>query len=236
MLNRPNLDNTATSEDAGNPSLPGLPSVTFAVVPPTDIAVGRNGGGDDACRLVQANLSAYQDNELDPDQRQKIEAHLAKCPECAAGLEALQRVDSLLEREWRECAPLPSSLEHKNPLDNIMAALPPTPAETPTFAPKRVHSRGRWMRFSTGLAGIIAFFSLLWSSYRLGYAHGRMSVAAASPSPTQYTNNHKHSSLLKLLPITYTTSAIPYNNAVTAFVTSAPLKAPPSPSIPRTMR
>jgi hypothetical protein len=72
-----------------------------------------------------------------------------------------------------------------------MAALPPVPGEQTAFAPKRVHSRARWMRFSTGLAGVVAFLAMLWSSYRIGYAHGRMSLHTPSiPSPADLPSSH----------------------------------------------
>ncbi len=187
MLNRPGLNHSNHPQDAEDVLLAAFVSRPFAAVPPTDATVGGDSGdgGDDACKLVMTHLAAYQDNELDSDQRYVIEAHLGKCPECAAGLEALRTTDALIEREWRECAPLPSSLRFKQSVDSIMAALPPVPVAPTAFAPKRVHSRLRWMRISAGLASVVAFFSLLWSSYRLGYEQGRQSLTTpAQPMPS----------------------------------------------------
>ena len=174
-------------QDVNSLRLPQVTDYPFAVVPPvfgdTDFG-GGDEGGNEACRLVTVNLSAYLDGELDDDQQRVVEAHLDRCPTCSASLDALQITDTLIQREWRDKAPLPSSSEVKSAIDSIMAALPPAPAAAPEFAPKRVHARARWMRFSTGLAGMIAFFSLLWSSYRLGYANGRTSTQPAEqPSP-----------------------------------------------------
>jgi len=111
MLNHSPFEDRNDAQDAENVLLAHLLPQPFAVVPPTDITVGGDSGDadNDACRLVRANLAAYEDNELDPDQRHVVEAHLGKCPECAAGLESLRTTDARIEREWRDCAPLPSS-------------------------------------------------------------------------------------------------------------------------------
>jgi hypothetical protein len=172
----------ADTRSAGNASQEETVSGPFAVIPPTDATEfgGGPGEGNEACRLVLTHLSAYQDGELDPDQQRVVEAHLANCPGCASNLDALRETDQLLQREWQESGPLPSSLETRPSIDAIMAALPPAPATPAQFAPKRVHSRARWMRFSTGLAGLLALISLMWSSYRLGYLHGRRSILQRS--------------------------------------------------------
>jgi hypothetical protein len=186
MLTDRNFDYRNAPQDADAADMPGRPESPFAVVPPNTTFGGGSGshGGNDACRLVMANLSAYLDNELDPDQERVIEGHLSQCAECASNLVALQTTDRLLQREWRDSSPLPSSLHFKQSVDAIMASLPPVPGEQTAFASKRVHSRARWMRFSTGLAGVVAFLAMLWSSYRIGYAHGRMSLHTPSlPSP-----------------------------------------------------
>jgi hypothetical protein len=150
------------------PTLPPIPPV--------------GGGGDrgkemgsEACDLVVANLSAFQDGELDPDQQRVIEAHLHKCDYCASVFAAIKTTDMALEREWREGAPLPSSLEVKVAIDSIMEALPPVPAPAPQFEPKRVHARTRWMRFATGMTGGFALVGMLMSSYAIGFANGRKS-------------------------------------------------------------
>ena len=201
MLNRQS-NSRRDPQDVNNLRLPEATEYPFAVIPPSfgDADDDGNGdGGNEACRLVAVNLSAYLDGELDVDQEQVVEAHLDHCPKCQASFDALETTDTLIEREWRDNAPLPSSSEVKSSIDSIMAALPPAPAATLEFAPKRVHAKARWMRFSTGLAGIIAFISLLWSSYRLGYVNGRISTQPAYmpspsyenplPQPTRYQTN-----------------------------------------------
>lgn len=154
-------------------------------LPPTGRSGGNGGwpgrGGDDACDFVSVNLSAYQDGELDSDSLKLIVSHLAHCPNCADAFDALQSVDETLEREWRDSAPLPSSSRFARSIDSIMDALPDEPAVAPAFAPKRIHARVRWTRFATGVAGLFAFGSLLWSSYRLGYQQGQLQHLSRYP-------------------------------------------------------
>ncbi len=179
MLNHRNNGNPCVDQDPADKT-PGFASrISFAPQPPRPAEDDRS-GGEDGCRLVGLNLPAYQDDALDPDTRNAVEAHLGHCVRCASNLEALRKTDEAIQREWRESAPLPSSLEVHVAMDAIMDALPPAPVETVEFAPKRVHARNRWTRFATGLASILTFGSLMWSSYRLGYADGRLSHTSGS--------------------------------------------------------
>lgn len=174
----------------GNPllSLQRNPSA-FAAVPPTLVAgPDWQGGEPEACKLVSVNLSAYLDDELDPDQADLITNHLGTCADCAALMATIEETDEVVQREWREDSPLPSSSQFKQSIDAIMDALPPARDESVHFAAKRVHSRARWVRAATGMSGAVVAAALLWSSYRLGYAHGRTSVKpspAAVPSESQ---------------------------------------------------
>lgn len=198
-------------------------------LPPTGRSGGKGGwpgrGGDDACEFVSVNLSAYQDGELDPDSLKLIVSHLTHCPNCAASFDALQSVDETLEREWRDSAPLPSSSQFARSLDSIMEALPNEPAVTPAFAPKRVHARVRWTRFATGVAGLFAFGSLLWSSYRLGYQQGQQNnVSRSSGSAPAGPNN-------AMMPVSFFASASDlYRTArlVSSPRSQAPSSVPPS--------
>jgi hypothetical protein len=198
MLTGNRLDNLRATQydtdtmrtEAGNGSWP-VPTNFTNRKRPTLPPIPPVGGGDsrgkemgsEACDLVVANLSAYQDDELDPDQERVIEAHLHKCDYCSSVFAAIQTTDMLVEREWRDGSPLPSSLEINVAVDAIMDALPPVPAPTPRFEPKRVHARTRWMRFATGITGIFGLSGMLLSSYALGFAHGRRSLNAQGMSP-----------------------------------------------------
>ena len=48
------------------------------------------------CRDIQKKLSAYIDEELNPDQFENVTQHLLHCPECSSALEDLQKVDTVL--------------------------------------------------------------------------------------------------------------------------------------------
>jgi hypothetical protein len=183
MLNRkPSV--LADDPMGGGPlfTAPGMPSV-FAPVPPTsDAGWDPSDREPEACRLVSVNLSAYLDNELDPDQAQLIANHLGTCAGCAALLDAMEEADEAIQREWREDTPLPSSSQFKQSIGSIMDALPPAPVDAEKLATKRVHARTRWTRFATGMTGVILAAGMLWSSYRIGYAHGRSSARRSAVS------------------------------------------------------
>ena len=49
------------------------------------------------CRDIQEKLSAYIDKELNPDQFENVTQHLVHCSECKSELEALQKVDTVLD-------------------------------------------------------------------------------------------------------------------------------------------
>lgn len=186
MLNHP--DNRTVfnivGQDAGAQPASYVPPSPTSILPPTPGVGGNDIRGTemsrDACDLVIANLPAYQDGELDIDQQRLVENHLTKCPQCAAVMEAIQATDRILEREWQDDAPLPSSLEFTQAVNNIMAALPPVPAHSATVKPRRVHARTRWMRFATGISGFFALFGMLWTSYTVGYYNGRKNLAQLS--------------------------------------------------------
>ena len=195
----------------------GPQTASFAVVPPADPRGQEGGeGGGDACKLVTVNLSAYMDDELDLDQVRVIEAHLYQCPDCVANLKAMEEADSILEREWRDRSPLPSSSQVRRSIDNIMDALPPVPAKPAVFAPKRVHARMRWMRFAAGMTGMVAFGSLLWGSYELGYTRGRRS-AQSSPSLSYFSPRLESNS--ELLPASF---SLPTSASRVSHSTSSP--------------
>ena len=236
MLNR-NSNSRRNPQDVNSLRVPNATEFPFAVVPPVygdaDFG-GGDEGGNEACRLVAVNLSAYLDGELDVDQQQVVEAHLDRCPKCSASLDEMHTTDTIIEREWRDNAPLPSSSEVRNAIDSIMAALPPAPVSAPEFAPKRVHAKARWMRFSTGLAGILAFFSLLWSSYRLGYANGRTNTPPAyAPAPSQGNPMQQPTrNAANPAPITLASTAAPQTLSFTTLSTASAEPDPPQPPSP----
>lgn len=187
MLTDRNLNTIRVqSADAGSAPSPAYPASSFSELPPVDSGDYDDGsGGNGPCKAAQENLSAYLDNELDLVSRHDLEDHLAVCADCAAELDALRTIDTCVEREWRDSAPLPSSEKCKRAMGDIMSALPPVPEKAHTFAPKRIHARARWIRFAAGFSGIFMFGGLMWSSYRLGYAHGR-TIMPSQQTPIQF--------------------------------------------------
>jgi len=76
---------------------------------------------------VSELLSAYLDNQLNPAERAKVQAHLATCPACAAELSDLQATVGLLAR--LPAVPLPRSF--------VLAEAPARPSEAPSRPPFR---------------------------------------------------------------------------------------------------
>lgn len=59
---------------------------------------------DPQCRRVQARLTDYLENALNPGQQTTIETHLANCSNCRQMLDELKRTISLLG-QLRETSP-----------------------------------------------------------------------------------------------------------------------------------
>jgi len=205
---------------AGNPlfNKQGLPT-DYTVVPPTPGTGSRwEGGQPEACRLVAVNLSAYLDNELDPDQSEMITAHLDSCAACADLMDAMQETDEEIQREWREDAPLPSSSQFRHSIDAILDALPAEPVAEPVFAPKRVHAKTRWVRFATGMSGFVLVAGMLWSSYRIGYVHGRQNARKSSFAPANPTGyNPAVQPMISLASLSSDSNSPPQNSLTLTF-------------------
>lgn len=58
-----------------------------------------------SCEAFDTRIHAYVDGELDVSDTLAVEAHVAACPACRAGLEREQRLRALLRRQPREAAP-----------------------------------------------------------------------------------------------------------------------------------
>jgi anti-sigma factor RsiW len=56
------------------------------------------------CTQVSEILTAYLDNEVTPEERQEIEAHLAGCPRCRKELEELKSAQKILRRALKSRA------------------------------------------------------------------------------------------------------------------------------------
>jgi len=65
------------------------------------------------CERPQELFSAYLEGTLDPAVRRDLEAHLADCPECAAVLAGLRKIDAAVAG-WPELEPSPALLARLN--------------------------------------------------------------------------------------------------------------------------
>ena len=74
---------------------------------------------DPQCRRVQARLSDYLENALNPGQRTTIEAHLANCSFCHDLLDELKRTIALLG-QLRETSPPQPSIAHLPQRKNLL--------------------------------------------------------------------------------------------------------------------
>ena len=108
-------------------------------------------------------LSPYEDNELSPEKRREVEAHLETCNTCRAELADMRRVSSALRSAARTAAP-PKLAEH---------------IEDEAFAPRSlpIHQHVRAVRWLTALAATL----FLVAVGRLGYMH--FTGPDATPSP-----------------------------------------------------
>jgi len=63
---------------------------------PVVAASGGTRVADVAHSLVRARMSEYLANSLGPDERQRIDRHVAACPDCAAYLTTLRKTVELV--------------------------------------------------------------------------------------------------------------------------------------------
>jgi anti-sigma factor RsiW len=99
--------------------------------------------GQRDCRTIKRRLSAYQDGELGPTDRERVREHLEACLACRGRYEELERVWQILG-EWSEVQPTPEfhpGLMRKiggrpkaGPLQRLRWALQPFPAALPAPA------------------------------------------------------------------------------------------------------
>ena len=73
------------------------------------------------CADVADRLSAYADGELEAEMREKIVAHLSRCPACRAELTALAKLDGLI----RKISPVESCFDAAQIVSRIQPSPPP---------------------------------------------------------------------------------------------------------------
>lgn len=75
------------------------------------------------CEEFRESLSAFADREVDPAERERISAHLARCPECRARLDRIQRLRAAVREAVGVEAPAPEpSADFFDRLDARMRA------------------------------------------------------------------------------------------------------------------
>jgi len=60
----------------------------------------------DSCDFTKDHLDPYLDNELSPEEHNRVRNHLAECPSCRGEARAISQIKSLVQRSCRERAPL----------------------------------------------------------------------------------------------------------------------------------
>ncbi len=137
-----------------------LPSLASSGnLPPQQPPFSGDADGRD-CGFSTELISAFIDQELDPEAHNLVAQHLNSCPACSGAYAQMLLVDETIhiEWEWRDSTPLPlcvipeeqgdaSATDPLDAIDRIMAMLPAGEPQSPIFAPRRVHARARWMRF-----------------------------------------------------------------------------------------
>lgn len=97
------------------------------------------------CMEVREDFSALLDGELNPEEREQVEAHLSGCAECLRELNALKQVDDAYSALGSVSAP--ADFE-----DRVQQAIRPRVLRFPDWA---VSGPGRWMRPVAALAALV---------------------------------------------------------------------------------
>ena len=62
-----------------------------------------------SCKMLLREVSNYLDADIDPDLRQQLEEHIAKCPECLVVLDTTKKTVEIYQ--CCEPYPVPESLQ-----------------------------------------------------------------------------------------------------------------------------
>jgi hypothetical protein len=106
------------------------------------------------CEDLHADLSAWIDGELDPDDRARVAAHLRNCPDCSEYVRSLQKNSSLVRALPTPRAPASVSataLRHLNAMSGQTAATRPQ---------RRFSFAWPLSALGVGLAGLAAVLTL----------------------------------------------------------------------------
>ncbi|HXE72665.1 MAG TPA: anti-sigma factor [Candidatus Nitrosotenuis sp.] len=128
------------------------------------------------CAQIVDSLSAYLDEELAADERQKVRQHLESCPACRGQLDELSRHQELLASLPR--MPLPSGLYERVRREIQESALP-----APVRALPRRAAFPRWSRSLAAAAAVLLLF--LGLLVVLGRSQTQPGPAVAPPTLAQ---------------------------------------------------
>lgn len=146
LLSQKTLGEDTVYASSSNSPQPHSPSVPLTDGDNTEDAIRKgydrgsdmgNDIGNNSCEQIIVKLSAFQDGELDHEEFRRVTLHLGKCSRCAGIFAMIQETDEILEREWRNSAPLPSSLRYTQSIDTIMDSLPLLPDIDVVLASRR---------------------------------------------------------------------------------------------------
>jgi mycothiol system anti-sigma-R factor len=144
------------------------------------------------CAELQEELSAYVDHELDPDDRARIEAHLASCEWCSEEVASYRTIKALVSRSKLEEEDAPETLQAFPDVIGVVAA-PTAPHVSWLHRPVRARS------IVLAAAAVLVGLLLGWREYEARYVYGALQreavvthlhgVAAALPAePSQAMN------------------------------------------------
>lgn len=87
-----------------------------------------------SCRDIRNDLSAYLDDELSPERRERVSAHLESCADCRAELETLRRTVEMVSELPRANAP---ETLHDRVMGEIRSGAAPAAEEAPRVSAAR---------------------------------------------------------------------------------------------------
>lgn len=126
---------------------------------------------------LQADLSAYLDDELSPERRAAVEAWLAAAPEAQAELRALRRVKT-------QVATLPRAAAPAELARSVLAkAAEHLPAQPPSPENERRRTQRRWVRLTlrvSSAAAVLMLGAFLGAYWQAHLQHGFSGPVAAT--------------------------------------------------------
>ena len=114
-------------------------------------------------------LQRHYDGELEPSEQLETRTHLADCPTCAARLQSLERLSSLLRMANEDAVGGPSFAGMWSRIERGIDA-PPSAAVAPssTVVAPNANARAKWLRSATAsaLGGLAVAAAVLLMIYR----------------------------------------------------------------------